>query len=70
MNLPVGILALILVYQLVEDPPYLTRARALGKRVSSTTSVSPYLLWGWVHCRSCSTRDRKTIGSVPTLLSP
>jgi MFS transporter, DHA2 family, multidrug resistance protein len=33
MNLPVGILALILVYQLVEDPPYLTRARALGRRV-------------------------------------
>ena len=30
MNLPVGIMALILVYQLVEDPPYLTRARALG----------------------------------------
>jgi DHA2 family multidrug resistance protein len=32
MNLPVGILALILVYQLVEDPPYLIRARLLGKR--------------------------------------
>ncbi len=28
MNLPVGILALILVYQLVEDPPYMARARA------------------------------------------
>jgi DHA2 family multidrug resistance protein len=33
MNLPVGIAALFLVYTLVEDPPYLTRARALGKRV-------------------------------------
>jgi DHA2 family multidrug resistance protein len=33
MNLPVGILALVLVYQLVEDPPYLARARALGRRV-------------------------------------
>ncbi len=33
MNLPVGILAFFLVYQLVEDPPYLTRARALGRRV-------------------------------------
>jgi MFS transporter, DHA2 family, multidrug resistance protein len=32
MNLPVGILALILVYQLVEDPPYLTRARLEGRR--------------------------------------
>jgi MFS transporter, DHA2 family, multidrug resistance protein len=32
MNLPVGILALILVYQLVEDPPYLAKARAFGKR--------------------------------------
>jgi DHA2 family multidrug resistance protein len=32
MNLPVGILAIFLVYTLVEDPPYLTRARLLGKR--------------------------------------
>lgn len=32
MNLPVGILALFLVYQFVEDPPYLTKARALGRR--------------------------------------
>src|ERR1700744_1963355 len=32
MNLPVGILAVFLVYTLVEDPPYLTRARLLGKR--------------------------------------
>src|SRR5271170_3358400 len=28
INVPVGILALILVYQLVEDPPYITRLRA------------------------------------------
>src|ERR1700749_2917090 len=33
MNLPVGIAAVFLVYTLVEDPPYLTRARLLGKRV-------------------------------------
>jgi DHA2 family multidrug resistance protein len=33
MNLPVGIMAVFLVYTLVEDPPYLTRARALGRRV-------------------------------------
>ena len=32
MNLPVGIMALILVYQLVEDPPYMARARATGER--------------------------------------
>src|ERR1700722_486195 len=32
MNLPVGIMALFLVYTLVEDPPYLTRARASGRR--------------------------------------
>src|SRR5271154_4297990 len=32
MNLPVGILAVFLVYTLVEDPPYLTRARLLGRR--------------------------------------
>src|ERR1700726_1066928 len=28
INVPVGILALILVYQLVEDPPYITRLKA------------------------------------------
>ena len=34
MNLPVGLIwRLYLVYRLVEDPPYLTRARALGRRV-------------------------------------
>src|SRR5271170_6062696 len=33
MNLPVGIAALFLVYQLVEDPPYMARARALGRRI-------------------------------------
>ena len=32
MNLPVGIMALILVYQLVEDPPYMARARATSGR--------------------------------------
>ncbi len=32
MNLPVGILALVLVYQLVEDPPYMARARLSGGR--------------------------------------
>ncbi len=32
INLPVGLLALLLVYQLVEDPPYLVKMRALGGR--------------------------------------
>jgi MFS transporter, DHA2 family, multidrug resistance protein len=32
MNLPVGVLAIFLVYTLVEDPPYLTRARLTGMR--------------------------------------
>ena len=33
INLPVGILALFLVYRMVEDPPYLRRARGGGVRV-------------------------------------
>jgi len=33
INLPVGLLALFLVYRLVEDPPYLKRARTGGVRV-------------------------------------
>lgn len=31
INIPVGILALALVYTLVEDPPYLARLRAMGR---------------------------------------
>ena len=30
INLPVGVLALVLVFRLVEDPPYLARLRAAG----------------------------------------
>ena len=33
INLPVGILALILIYRLIEDPPYLKRSRTAGVRV-------------------------------------
>jgi DHA2 family multidrug resistance protein len=33
INLPVGILALLLVFQLVEDPPYLSRLKAAGARL-------------------------------------
>jgi MFS transporter, DHA2 family, multidrug resistance protein len=33
INLPVGILALFLVFRMVEDPPYLVRARAAAVRV-------------------------------------
>jgi DHA2 family multidrug resistance protein len=33
INLPVGILALFLVFRLVEDPPYLSRLRAAGTRL-------------------------------------
>ena len=31
INIPVGIVALLLVYALVEDPPYMARLRALGR---------------------------------------
>jgi DHA2 family multidrug resistance protein len=41
INVPVGILALILVYQLIEDPPYIT---ALKKRLSGFDSVGFSLL--------------------------
>ncbi|HEX8816514.1 MAG TPA: DHA2 family efflux MFS transporter permease subunit [Terriglobales bacterium] len=33
INLPVGILALLLVYRLIEDPPYLSRLRAAAARL-------------------------------------
>ena len=69
MNLPVGILALILVYQLVEDPPYLTRARALGKGVEARLVGFLLLALGVGALQILLNRARKTIGSVPTLLS-
>ena len=33
INLPVGLLALVLVFRLIEDPPYLARLRAAGMRL-------------------------------------
>jgi DHA2 family multidrug resistance protein len=33
INLPVGIVALLLVYRLIEDPPYLTRLRSAGVKL-------------------------------------
>ncbi len=33
INLPVGILALLLVYRLIEDPPYLARVRGAGVKL-------------------------------------
>jgi len=33
INLPVGILALLLVYRLIEDPPYLARVKAAGVKL-------------------------------------
>src|SRR5258707_7670321 len=41
INVPVGILALVLVYQLVEDPPYITRLR---KQLSGFDFVGFYLM--------------------------
>ena len=63
INLPVGILALFLVYRLIEDPPWFKRLSGAGVKFD-------YIGVGFAHTRcgrpaeSCSTRDRRMIGSA------
>ncbi len=64
INIPVGILAFFLVTRLVEDPPWIKPDRS---------RFAAWITWGWasspspwVACRSCSTKARRMIGSLPT----
>jgi MFS transporter, DHA2 family, multidrug resistance protein len=64
INLPVGIMTLFLVLRMVEDPPYLAAQRSAGVRVDYIGIG--LLRWASGALRSCSTRARKTTGSVRT----
>ena len=65
INIPVGILAFVLVTRLVDDPPWIkpdrSRTSATWTTWACTSSPSP-----WAACRSCSTRAKRTTGSPPT----
>jgi DHA2 family multidrug resistance protein len=63
INIPVGILAFILVTPLVDDPPWIK---------PDPPSCATWITWAWASSpspwagsRSCSTRARRTTGSVP-----
>ena len=62
INIPVGILAFILVTRLVDDPPWIKPDRSPpaqhGLPGPRASSPSP-----WAACRSCSTRAKRTTGS-------
>ena len=65
INLPVGIVTLFLVIRMVEDPPYLSRARSALAQVDYI-GVSLLTLGIGALRRSCLTRARKKIGSDRT----
>jgi MFS family permease len=63
INIPVGILAFILVTRLVEDPPWIKPDRSLLPQ-DGLLGLS-FLTIAMGGCRSCSTRARRTTGSLP-----
>jgi multidrug resistance protein len=65
INLPVGLIALFLVYKLIETPPI--SAAMWEKRCAWTTSASVYWQLALALCRFFSTRARKTTGLAQTL---
>ena len=61
INIPLGVLALVMTQAYVFDPPY------LGARRRPDRLPRPRRCWpsGSARCRSCSTRVRRTTGSRP-----
>ena len=60
INIPVGILAVILISRFVHDPPYIKNAK-----VGAFDNIGFGLLMVWTGaCKSCSTRARRTTGSA------
>ncbi len=64
INIPVGILAFILVTRLVDDPPWI-KADPSKLRNMDYMGLA-FLPSPWAGSRSCSTRARRTTGSHPT----
>ena len=62
INVPIGVVALILTQIFIFDPPYLRH----GRRPASITGASGCWPSASAACRSCSTRGRRTTGSART----
>ena len=67
INIPVGILSLVLTSSLIHDPLYLVR-KSLGKASRSTTWALACWHWDWARSKSCWTRGSATTGSLRTSL--
>ena len=63
INIPIGIIAIILTQMFIFDPPYLRHREKNGHRLTGASAC-----WSSVSaaCRSCSTRARRTTGSART----
>ena len=59
INVPVGILAILMILRFVKDPPYIQKPKSV-KLIRSDLAC---WLCGWALCKLYWTRDRKTIGS-------
>ena len=62
INVPVGILSLILTSRLIQDPPFMQR-KSFRKR-KSITSGSAWWRWAWARCRLCSIKASAKTGST------
>ena len=60
INVPIGIVSLLLTHKVVHDPPYLKNIRRAGARIDYWGMGS--LLWALGSCSLCSTRGRRKIG--------
>ena len=67
INIPVGIISLLLTSRLIQDPPY--SVAASSAKPKSTTSASASSPWVWELCRLCSTKASATTGSNRTSFS-
>ena len=67
INVPVGILSLMLTLRLIHDPPYLKQQKK-ADAAESITSASAWWPWGSARCKSCWTKASATIGLNPISL--
>ena len=65
INIPVGILSLVLTTVLIFDPPYLVR-KASARLARSITWASGCWPWAWARSKWCWTKARRKTGSRPT----
>lgn len=67
INIPVGVLTFLAIYQMLEDPPWERKVK--GGKLISIISVSGLSRWGLAVYRSCWIAVKMMIGSVPALFA-